>query len=288
MGHPTSLFLTTPDPNLRCAICLDIFSHPVSLLSCSHTFCSDCLATCVNATTKKNPPCCPECRVLIEDDPHKVRVIESTIQNLVVRCKNAYLDEDCNSEDYCPQECGWTGPLSEWSLHAARECAVEIVQCVCGYNCPRGQMGGHVGSKECVERAVDKRVAPVQKELEAAKQREEGYKSTIEKLVSERDDLQSRVQDELDQNRMLTEQNTWLRHTKDSAKKASLNKIQRLKREKKELMSQLAVMEGRVKNNGVDRSGNGSGKKRRRSASKDGRIRAVSNGHELEVHAIVG
>jgi hypothetical protein len=47
-------------------------------------------------------------------------------------------------------------------------------------------------------------------------------------------------------------------------------------------------MEGRVKNNGVDRSGNGSGKKRRRSGSKDGRIRAVSNGNELEVHAIVG
>jgi hypothetical protein len=146
-------------------------------------------------------------------------------------------------------------------------------------------MGGHAGSKECVERAVEKRIVPVKKELEDARRREVGYKSRIEELVIERDDLQSRVQDELDQNRMLTEQNTWLRHTKDSAKRASLNKIQRLKREKKELICQLAVMESRVNN--VDR-GNGSGKKRRRSGSKDGRIRAVSNGNELEVHAIVG
>lgn len=198
-----------------------------------------------------------------------------------VRCKNSYLDEDCNENEYCAMECGWTGPLSEWSLHAAKECPVEIVECVCGHRCPRGQMGGHLGSRRCVEMAVEKRAEPIQGRLDEALQRERVYRLKIEALATERDEMANKLEEEAEQNRMLIEQNTWLRHSKESAKKASLNKIQRLKREKKELMNQLAAAEGRVKN--LDR-----GKKRKRSGSKDGRVRTISNGNELEVHAIVG
>ena len=127
---------------------------------------------------------------------------------------------------------------------------------------------------------TEKKLQPIQQELKETKLREERLNQTVAALAAERDEYANKLQEETEQNRMLAEQNTWLRHSKESAKKASQNKIQRLKREKKELVDQLAVLEGRVKNS--------AGKKRKRSGSKDGRVRTVSNGCELEVHAILG
>ena len=290
MGNPTALFLSKPDPNLRCAICLDIFQNPVSLLSCSHTFCSECLSSSIASASKA--PCCPECRAPIdEDDPakglHQVRVIESTINNLHVRCKNAYLDDECNAEDYCPNACGWTGPLSQWKLHAARECKVEIVQCqVCSHRCTRGQMEGHLGSRQCVEGAVEKRLAPLQMELNAQKRIAEKAKCTVKALTKERDELETRMKEESGQNKMLMEQNTWLRHSKEAQKKSSQNKISRLKREKKDLCLQITALEGRVKKEIFAREKAASGSKKRKRGGNDERVRAVSGGTELEVHAI--
>lgn len=150
-------------------------------------------------------------------------------------------------------------------------------------------MKGHLGSVSCVEGAVRKRLLPMKLELESAKQSQTVLKANVKSLTRERDDTLSKLQEESDQNRMLVEQNAWLRHSKEAAKKASQIKVSRLKRVKKELMGQIASLERSKKE---DNRGNS--KKRKRSAksgsgsSMGSRVRAVSNANELEVHAIVG
>ena len=125
----------------------------------------------------------------------------------------------------------------------------------------------------------------MQLELDTAKESQTELKAHVKSLTRERDEIQSRLQEESDQNRMLVEQNAWLRHSKEAAKKSSQIKISRLKREKKELMGQIASMERSRKE---DSRGNSKKRKRSAKSGSGSRVRAVSNGNELEVHAIVG
>ena len=147
-------------------------------------------------------------------------------------------------------------------------------------------MEGHLGSRQCVEGAVEKRLAPLQMELNAQKRIAEKAKCTVKALTKERDELENRMREESDQNKMLMEQNTWLRHSKEAQKKSSQNKISRLKREKKDLCLQITALEGRVKKEIFAREKAASGSKKRKRGGNDERVRAVSGGTELEVHAI--
>ena len=147
-------------------------------------------------------------------------------------------------------------------------------------------MEGHFGSTKCVEGAVEKRLAPLQMELNAVKRSAEKAKSTVKALSKERDELEIRMKEESDQNKMLMEQNTWLRHSKEAQKKSSQNKISRLKREKKDLCLQITALEGRVKKEIFAREKAASSGKKRKRGGNDERVRAVSGGTELEVHAI--
>ncbi|KAL7518521.1 hypothetical protein ACHAWX_003341 [Stephanocyclus meneghinianus] len=300
MGHPTSIFLTPPDPNLKCAICLDIFSDPVSLLHCGHTFCHDCLSSSMEASPTTT--CCPECRAHInkKNKAHRVRVIESTIGNAMVRCRNAYLDDECHPHEYCPQECSWTGPLSQWPLHASRDCPVEVIQCPilgCCHKCTRGQMSSHLGSKACIESAVESRIAPLQSQLDKMNDRSAKWKEAMEFLSKERDGYER-------QNQLLAVENEWLR-SKEVYMKQLEKKVSKLQKEKKELITQIQALESRVKEETERRidveksskenskrkrgefSGNNCGcHKKKRKGGSTRRIRAVSSGSELEVHAI--
>ena len=193
MGHPTAIFLSPPDPNFRCGICLDVFDDPVSLLHCGHTFCRSCLDSSLAQTGRR----CPECRTEIDigenddddddddDDDyenpllppaggngnviHPVRVIKSAIDNSLVRCVNGCLDEDGELPPRIDADadgdvgdggrcgCDWTGPLSSWHLHSSTTCPVAKVRCPipgCGHECPRASLRSHVGSADCVKAAV--------------------------------------------------------------------------------------------------------------------------------------
>ena len=193
MGHPTAIFLSPPDPNFRCGICLDVFDDPVSLLHCGHTFCRSCLDSSLAQTGRR----CPECRTEIDigenddddddddDDDyenpllppaggngnviHPVRVIKSAIDNSLVRCVNGCLDEDGELPPRIDADadgdvgdggrcgCDWTGPLSSWRLHSSTTCPVAKVRCPipgCGHECPRASLRSHVGSADCVKAAV--------------------------------------------------------------------------------------------------------------------------------------
>lgn len=58
---------------LSCPVCLELFTPPVLLLSCSHNFCKQCLElilVCQHCTHVDGQFCCPVCR--------KVRVLGSS------------------------------------------------------------------------------------------------------------------------------------------------------------------------------------------------------------------
>ncbi|KAJ8784912.1 hypothetical protein J1605_007798 [Eschrichtius robustus] len=53
---------------LSCPVCMELFSPPVLLLSCSHNFCKQCLElilVCQNCTHGNGQFCCPVCRKVI-------------------------------------------------------------------------------------------------------------------------------------------------------------------------------------------------------------------------------
>ena len=75
---------TTPPPNYRaefqCAICLDLLVKPVQLHDCSHTFCTICLHTFVEA----GGLACPECRTVIKVPPSAVSLsMERALHSLM-------------------------------------------------------------------------------------------------------------------------------------------------------------------------------------------------------------
>lgn len=54
------------ESQFSCPICLEVYNKPVSIASCAHTFCGECLQPCLQVTS----PLCPLCRMLF--DPKKV------------------------------------------------------------------------------------------------------------------------------------------------------------------------------------------------------------------------
>ncbi|KAJ8400461.1 hypothetical protein AAFF_G00395850 [Aldrovandia affinis] len=60
-GHGESI-----ESQFSCPICLEVYHKPVSIASCAHTFCGECLQPCLQVTS----PLCPLCRMPF--DPKKV------------------------------------------------------------------------------------------------------------------------------------------------------------------------------------------------------------------------
>jgi hypothetical protein len=242
MGHPTAIFLSPPDPNFRCGICLDVFDDPVSLLHCGHTFCRSCLESSLNQTG----PRCPECRAEIglgdqdddDDDDgddedyevyvnhviHPVRVIKSAIDNSLVRCGNGRLDEvgeplpggDGGADGRrCGGGCDWTGPLSSWPLHSSTTCPVAKVRCPvpgCGLELPRAAARAHVGSAECVGAAVATRVDERLGELLVdLRRRTRRVRRRVGELREEKEALKARLALESCRRLELQEENAMLR-----------------------------------------------------------------------------
>ncbi|XP_062327452.1 E3 ubiquitin-protein ligase RNF166 isoform X2 [Osmerus eperlanus] len=54
------------ESQFSCPICLEVYHKPVSIASCAHTFCGECLQPCLQVTS----PLCPLCRMPF--DPKKV------------------------------------------------------------------------------------------------------------------------------------------------------------------------------------------------------------------------
>ncbi|XP_030297399.1 RING finger protein 166 isoform X2 [Sparus aurata] len=64
------------ESQFSCPICLEVYHKPVSIASCAHTFCGECLQPCLQVTS----PLCPLCRVPF--DPKKVERSSSVEKQL--------------------------------------------------------------------------------------------------------------------------------------------------------------------------------------------------------------
>ncbi|XP_067384239.1 E3 ubiquitin-protein ligase RNF166 [Channa argus] len=64
------------ESQFSCPICLEVYHKPVSIATCAHTFCGECLHPCLQVTS----PLCPLCRVPF--DPKKVERSSSVEKQL--------------------------------------------------------------------------------------------------------------------------------------------------------------------------------------------------------------
>ena len=94
MGYNTTAFIETPDDDLLCSVCKDVFESPVNL-KCGHTFCKECLEgwfatpVCVDMPSWKRASC-PTCRSQSfgQNKYYPIHSLEQIINKLHVRCKN--------------------------------------------------------------------------------------------------------------------------------------------------------------------------------------------------------
>lgn len=83
-----------PEEDLTCPVCCDIFSDPV-LLSCSHSFCRNCLKTCWDTGLKE----CPVCRKKpSKSNPLSNLALKNVCETLlqVKRLSSVELEDDTN------------------------------------------------------------------------------------------------------------------------------------------------------------------------------------------------
>ncbi|XP_042176870.1 E3 ubiquitin-protein ligase RNF166 isoform X2 [Oncorhynchus tshawytscha] len=72
------------ESQFSCPICLEVYHKPVTIGSCAHTFCGECLQPCLQVTS----PLCPLCRMPF--DPKKVdksSSVEKQLSNYKAPCR---------------------------------------------------------------------------------------------------------------------------------------------------------------------------------------------------------
>ena len=122
----------TPDPNLCCSICLNVFSHPVRT-ACGHVFCGACLQSWLAQKAQ-----CPECRAPVVDAARD-RFAERLVSNVEGVCT------------FRSHGCGWRGRRGDMAAHLATDCPAVTICCPnpgCGCEVARSQLPGHLQTCE--------------------------------------------------------------------------------------------------------------------------------------------
>ena len=57
----TNLEMARKEADLKCTVCLELFTEP-KVLPCCHTFCKKCLEGILEKTEEKAKLVCPQCR----------------------------------------------------------------------------------------------------------------------------------------------------------------------------------------------------------------------------------
>ena len=57
----TNLEMARKEVDLKCAVCLELFTEP-KVLPCCHTFCKKCLEGILEKAEEKEKLVCPQCR----------------------------------------------------------------------------------------------------------------------------------------------------------------------------------------------------------------------------------
>lgn len=140
-------FVVDPPDYVRCTICRLPSRDPYLTDCCGNVFCNSCMQTSIQEKAAKSGntngcpnPRCPNPRGL---KMFRNKQIERTVNDLKVYCTNR------------SKGCGWQDKVGEITVHLARNCQFEDVECTnkCGQMIQRQQLSRHI-SNECQARIV--------------------------------------------------------------------------------------------------------------------------------------
>lgn len=80
-------FLRSLDAGLRCDLCFDIFTAPVSIKDCGHTFCSACVRNAINKPGEEMGGRCPKC--MNKNVYDSSLLPQPTLENAALQWRNA-------------------------------------------------------------------------------------------------------------------------------------------------------------------------------------------------------
>lgn len=80
-------FLKSLDSGLRCDLCFDIYTAPVSIKDCSHTFCSACVRNAINKPGEEMSGRCPKC--MNKNVYDSSLLPQPTLENVALQWRNA-------------------------------------------------------------------------------------------------------------------------------------------------------------------------------------------------------
>ena len=152
MGHPTDIFLKTPDDSIICSICFEVLEDPASFKECGHTFCAKCISACLSSAGT-----CPTCRKSAHTGSNPNYSLRDIIDKLEVRCPNNSLllgsdDSDCDSDNGSnnppskrlkttgetneisdelnnnEMSCNWKGTVGTLSQHVGNDCLFATIE----------------------------------------------------------------------------------------------------------------------------------------------------------------
>ncbi len=119
------MWVTPPDKNLECSMCIEPFTDPVTL-ACGHTFCRACAESCFEAASK----CCPLCRHPVTTNPAALQTayaLKGMVEALRVHCRFGVCEGERGSWKHDPDGCPAHLLVADVSAHeAACEYAPEL------------------------------------------------------------------------------------------------------------------------------------------------------------------
>ncbi|XP_073468227.1 LOW QUALITY PROTEIN: E3 ubiquitin/ISG15 ligase TRIM25-like [Aquarana catesbeiana] len=197
---------------LECSVCLDFYTDPVTL-KCGHNFCRDCIGRVLDTQEGSGGYSCPECREEFQDRPalHRNITLRNIVENFLsthpdreesgvfctycihtpvpaviscLMCEASLCDNHLRVHSKSPEHvlCDPTTSLEN------RKCSVhkkileyyctEDSTCICISCC---LIGDHIGHKK---ESLD----------EASEMKKKKLRNVLQKLMSEREEMEKRVQ----------------------------------------------------------------------------------------------
>jgi len=141
-------FVSDPPDYVRCTTCRLPSRDPYLTDCCGNVFCSSCLQAGIQEKAAKSSNSANGCPYARCPNPRGFKMfrnkqVERTVNDLKVYCTNK------------SKGCGWQDKVSEITVHLARNCQFEDIECTnkCGQLVQRQQLSRHI-SNECQSRTV--------------------------------------------------------------------------------------------------------------------------------------
>uniref|UniRef100_A0A8C5PZE8 Uncharacterized protein n=1 Tax=Leptobrachium leishanense TaxID=445787 RepID=A0A8C5PZE8_9ANUR len=151
---------------LTCSICLNIYTDPVTL-PCGHSFCRTCIGDVLDTQEASGVYKCPECRAESQERPALVK--NRKLRNIAENIRSTHPEQE---------EAGIPCTYCDSPVPAAKTCLhCEDAACICVY-CMAGEHRGH----------------QVETLNEASEKKKEKLRNILQKLTSQREEAEKRVQ----------------------------------------------------------------------------------------------